>query len=85
MGIESDAEFVDYFFSGSQTLALKSSLKSHQMTTFLIQNEYWENVDFILVNTSSFWIKKFSFDDFLITTWEREGKSQKKKNHKFCS
>ena len=33
-------EFVVSFFSGSRPLTLKSSLKSHQMTTFLIQNEY---------------------------------------------
>ena len=32
------AEFVVSFFSGSRPLALKSSLKSHQMTTFLGQN-----------------------------------------------
>ena len=51
------AEFVVSFFSGSRPLALKSSLKSHQMTTFLIQKEYWENNDFVLVKTLSFWIK----------------------------
>ena len=33
------AEIVVPFFSGSRSLALKSSLKSHQMTPFFIQNE----------------------------------------------
>ena len=34
------AEFVVSFFSGSRSLPLKSSIKSYQLTTFLIQNEY---------------------------------------------
>ena len=61
------AGFVVSFFSGSRPLALKSSLKSLQMTTFLIQNEYWENNELVLVKTSPFWIKKvviwWLFDD----------------------
>ena len=28
------------------------------MTTFLIQDEYWESNDFVLVKTLSFWIKE---------------------------
>ena len=39
------------------------------MTTFLIQKEYWENNDFVLVKTSRFWIKEvviwWLFDDNL--------------------
>ena len=37
------------FLSGSCSLALKSTLKSHQMTPFFIQDEYREQKDVILV------------------------------------
>ena len=62
-------EFVVSFFSGSCSLALKSSLKSHQMTPFSIQNEDWEQNDVVLVKTLSFGTKKvviwWLFDDDL--------------------
>ena len=47
-----------FFFSDSRPLALKSSSKSHQMITFLVQN------DDVFINTTSFisqfscWMKK---------------------------
>ena len=44
-------EFVVPFFSGSRPLALKSSLKCNQMTTFISQNEYWENNDVLLMKS----------------------------------
>ena len=63
------AEFVVSFFSGSHSVALKSSLKSHQMTSFFIQYEDWEQNDVVLVKTLSFWTKKvviwWLFDDDL--------------------
>jgi hypothetical protein len=34
-------------------------------------------------NTTSFWTKKVSFDNFSMTTWERENKLRKKRNNKF--
>ena len=48
------AGFVVPFFSDSRSLAIKSSLKSHQMTPFFIQNEDWEQNDVVLVKTLSF-------------------------------
>ena len=67
-------QFVDPFFSGTSHLALNLSQKSHHMLNFLIKNE--RNV---LVKNSLFWIKKMSFDDILMTTWEWQVKSQRKK------
>ena len=62
-------------FSRSQVV----KKKSHQMTPFF-QNEDWEQNDVVLVKTLSFGTKKkLSFDDFLMTTWERENESQRKK------
>ena len=72
-------KFVVSFFSGSGPLALNSSVKSHQMTTFLNQKWVLSENDFVLVKPSLFWIKKLSFDDFLMRTWEQEVKSQRKK------
>ena len=50
---------------------LKSLLKSHQMTTFFIQNDDWEQNDVILVTFSSFWTNKsclwWQLDDDLRT------------------
>ena len=48
-------------------------LKSHQMTTFLIQNKYWDYNDFILVKTSSFCLKE------VVMWWLFNDKSQRKK------
>ena len=63
------AEFVVPFFSSSWPLALKMSLQSHQMTSFFIQDEYWENDDVFLVKSSLFWMRKvviwWLFDDEL--------------------
>ena len=80
-GLELGAEFVVSFFFGSRTLALKSSFKSRQMTAFLIQNENWENYDFVIVKTSSFWIKE------VVTWWlfDDDLRAREKRNHKFCS
>ena len=66
-------------FRCPRSLALKTSLKSHQMTPFFIQNEDWEQNDVVLVKTWSSWTKMLSFDDFLMTTWERENEGQRKK------
>ena len=66
-------------FRCPRSLALKTSLKSHQMTPFLIQNEDWEQNDVVLVKTLSYETKKLSFDDFLMTYWEQENESQRKK------
>ena len=68
------------FSSGFRFLAHKSSLKSHQMTPFFIQNENWEQNDVILVKNLSFWTKQLSFDDFLMMTWEQENQRQRKFN-----
>ena len=76
--LDSGAEFVVPFFSGSRSLALKLSSKSHQMTPFFFQNEDWEQNDVILVKTLSVW-KKMSFDEVLMMTWEHENTSQRKK------
>ena len=46
-----DAEFVVPFFSRSRSLALKLSLKSHQMTTFLAQKRGLSEKIIILVKT----------------------------------
>ena len=53
------------------------------MTTFFIQNEYWENKDFILVKTSSFWVKEVAiwwlFDDELRVRGQETEKKAKRK------
>ena len=64
--------------------ALKSSFKSHQMTIFLVQKRGLSENIIIWVKTSSFEWKhyyfkqtKLSFDDFLMTTLERENEWKK--------
>ena len=65
---------------GSHYLALKTSLKSHQMTTLFIQNDNVFTQMLIFSLKPLFWAKKkLSFDDFLLTTWEWENKSKRKK------
>ena len=66
--------FVVPFFSDTWPLALNLLLKSYHLLYFLIPNE-----GNVLVKNSLFWIKKMSFDDILMTTWEWEIKSQRKK------
>ena len=67
-------------FRCPRSLALKTSLKSHQMTPFFIQNEDWEQNDVILVNTLWFGTKKvviwWLFEDDLVA---REREPEKKK------
>ena len=84
-------DFLVLFFSDSRSLALKSSLKINQMTTFWIQNEDWDNKRHFIANGIIFhsifilYEKKFLFDDFLMTTWElraRERESEKKRTRK---
>ena len=41
-------------FRCPRSLALKTSLKSHQMTPFFIQNEDWEQNDVVLIKTLLF-------------------------------
>ena len=53
------AEFVVSFSSGSRSLALKSSSKSHQMTTFLFKKGVW-------VELSSFEVKLYHFEQVVI-------------------
>ena len=67
------AEFVFSFSSRFCFLALKSSLKNHQMTTLFVQN------DDVFTQTPFFEPKQLSFHDFLMMTWDRENKSKRKK------
>ena len=67
------------FFSGSWPLTLKSSIKSLQTTTFLIQNEYWENNELVLVKTSSFWVTQVVIWQLFDYNLRQEIKSQRKK------
>ena len=69
-------------FSGSflRCLALKSSSKSHQTTTFFVQND--ERFTNRLSNLVLNFIKKNHMMTFwfLVTTWEQENESQRQKN-----
>ena len=58
-------EFLILFSSRSCFLALMLSLKSRQMTSLS---------EIIII-----WVKTSSFDDFFLTTWERENESDRKK------
>ena len=60
------AEFVFLFFSRS--LALNSFIKSHQMTTFFVQNDKVFIQMLFFHSTPFFEPKKIFFDDFLMTT-----------------
>ena len=71
-------EFLLLCFSGSRSLALKSSSKSHQMTTCFVQNDIIFNKTTSFILNHHFEWKKLSFDDFLMTTWEQENESQRK-------
>ena len=51
-------EFVVLFCSRCRSLALKSSLKSHQMTTFLVQKRGLSENIIIWVKTLSLWTNK---------------------------
>ena len=67
------------FFSGSGPLALNSSSKCNQMATFLFKMmKISLKRHHYFLNTHFDW-EKLSFDYFLMTTWEREVDSQKKK------
>ena len=72
----SGAEFVIPFFSGSHSLAFKSSLKSNHL--LFIQNEDW-NQNVVLVKTLSFWTRFtwWLFDDDL------RARARGKRKHKF--
>ena len=63
------------FFS----LALKSSLKSHQVTFFWFKKEVWVKVSSFEWKLYHFEQTKLSFDDFLMTTSEQEKDSERKK------
>ena len=63
------------FFS----LALKSSLKSHQMTFFWFKKGVWVKVSSFEWKRYHFEQTKLSFDDFLMTNSEWENKSERKK------
>ena len=66
--IDYGAEFMVPFFSGSRSIALKSSLKSHQMTTCFVQNDQIFTQMMMISLCSFIEQKKLSFDDFLMTT-----------------
>jgi hypothetical protein len=58
-----------FWFLFSLALVLKSSSKSHQMTTVFVQNnEDLEKNDIVFVKLHYFEQKQSSFDDFLTTT-----------------
>ena len=59
-------EFVVPFSSRSRSLTLKSSLKSHQMTTLFIQNSTVFTQMIMFSFKLLFEPKKLSFDDFLV-------------------
>ena len=63
------AEFLVLFSSRSCSLALKLSLKSHQMTTFFVQKRSLSEIIIIWVKTLSFWTKQVAiwwlFNDHL--------------------
>ena len=69
----------DSFFLWLSTSRSQVVIKSNQMTAFLTQNEYWETNDVVLMNSSSFWIKKLPLDNFLMMNREQEVENQMKK------
>ena len=77
------AEFVVYFSSGSRSLALKSSSKSHEITTFFVPNDKGLAKTTSFCPQSSFWMKKgviwWLFDDDLRAR-EREPEKKVTKN-----
>ena len=79
-------EFVVPFSSRSHSLALKSSLKSHQMTTLFVQNDKVFTQMMMFSLKPLFWTKKFFiswlFNDNLRA---RERDREERKNQKFCA
>ena len=61
-------EFVVPFSSPIHFLSLKSSFKSHQMTTRFVENDKVFTERMMISLCSFIEQKKLSFDDFLMTT-----------------
>ena len=73
----SNAKFLVLFSSHYRSLALKSSTKSHQTTTFLFKKGVWVKSSLFEWKIYHFEQNKLLYDDFLITTWERENERKK--------
>ena len=76
------AEFVVPF--SSRSLALKSSLKSHQMTTLTVQNDKVFPQMMMFSLKSFCWAKKVVIWWLLMTTWEREEKRTRNSMPSWC-
>jgi hypothetical protein len=78
MGVQG-AEFVIPFFSGSRSLALKSSSKSHQMTNYLIKTDEVFTKMKSLFSQYSFWMRKVIIWWLFIDNLRARGREPEKK------
>ena len=62
----------------TETPFLNQKIVIHQVTFWLLQNDK-VFTQMMIFFTHFFERKNLSFDDFLMTTWERENKSERKK------